>query len=243
MQILQILNVNWMELINMKKTAIAAALLLLATGVANADTVTSITITGGDFGMGAPAPADCTTTNPYSSYQCITGSTTFTEGQVSSGSTAMFNFFNAPVSVFLGATATGAAPANDWTDGFQGTVDADAGTMSLNLGGFYANWSGSNFLQGTDSAETVQCAGTPEVCASSSAAATGTVDMVAGTFDVTWSSFITTAPFAGQTGYWHITGTFESVPDVAPVPVPAAVWLFGSGLVGLAGIARRRKAA
>jgi len=41
-------------------------------------------------------------------------------------------------------------------------------------------------------------------------------------------------------------------PDQAPsfqgtvasaVPVPAAVWLFGSGLVGLAGVARRRKAA
>ena len=27
------------------------------------------------------------------------------------------------------------------------------------------------------------------------------------------------------------------------VPVPAAVWLFGSGLLGLAGVARRRKSA
>jgi len=31
--------------------------------------------------------------------------------------------------------------------------------------------------------------------------------------------------------------------DMNPVPVPAAVWLFGSGLFGLIGIARRKKAA
>lgn len=30
--------------------------------------------------------------------------------------------------------------------------------------------------------------------------------------------------------------------DVAAVPVPAAAWLFGSGLIGLAGAARKRKA-
>lgn len=30
--------------------------------------------------------------------------------------------------------------------------------------------------------------------------------------------------------------------DVSAVPVPAAVWLFGSGLIGLIGIARRKKA-
>ena len=28
--------------------------------------------------------------------------------------------------------------------------------------------------------------------------------------------------------------------DVQPIPVPAAVWLFGSGLLGLVGVARRR---
>jgi len=38
----------------------------------------------------------------------------------------------------------------------------------------------------------------------------------------------------------HLVGTISIV---APVPVPAAVWLFGSGLVGLAGFARSRKTA
>ena len=34
--------------------------------------------------------------------------------------------------------------------------------------------------------------------------------------------------------------TVSSLPDLAPVPVPAAAWLFGSGLVGLVGVARRK---
>ncbi|MCK4823198.1 VPLPA-CTERM sorting domain-containing protein [bacterium] len=33
-----------------------------------------------------------------------------------------------------------------------------------------------------------------------------------------------------------------TIPEgVAPVPVPAAVWLFGSGLIGLIGMAKRSK--
>lgn len=38
---------------------------------------------------------------------------------------------------------------------------------------------------------------------------------------------------------WH--GFTVGVTQVQPIPVPAAIWLFGSGLLGLTGIARRKK--
>jgi len=52
------------------------------------------------------------------------------------------------------------------------------------------------------------------------------------------------AGFAGWTAQWHLQGN-NSLVYTAPtaVPVPAAVWLFGSGVLGLAGFARRKKAA
>lgn len=46
------------------------------------------------------------------------------------------------------------------------------------------------------------------------------------------------ADFYFATGYWD-AGSFT----VTPVPIPAAVWLLSSGLLGLAGFARRRQRA
>ena len=49
----------------------------------------------------------------------------------------------------------------------------------------------------------------------------------------------------GIRGYGMIDGAFPNFNanfDFTAVPVPAAVWLFGSGLLGLVGVARRRKA-
>lgn len=44
------------------------------------------------------------------------------------------------------------------------------------------------------------------------------------------------------TGLGYISGSQYNISlKVSPVPVPAAVWLFASGMVGLIGISRRRK--
>lgn len=54
---------------------------------------------------------------------------------------------------------------------------------------------------------------------------------------------LTEGPFPGTKGYFDIgTGNSIHITSVSPVPVPAAVWLFGSGLLGLIGVARRKSA-
>ena len=59
------------------------------------------------------------------------------------------------------------------------------------------------------------------------------VSAIPGGFRLAWESDYLDGPFIG-TGptFWTL--------DIAAVPVPAAVWLFGSGLVGLVSIARRK---
>ena len=55
--------------------------------------------------------------------------------------------------------------------------------------------------------------------------------------------YIGGTPFDGIRGYINIgSGNSLTVTSIEAVPVPAAVWLFGSGLIGLIGVARRKKA-
>ena len=57
-------------------------------------------------------------------------------------------------------------------------------------------------------------------------------------------NFNTTVHTSFEQGVWKLdaaTGTVTYSAAVSAVPVPAAAWLFGSALVGLTGISRRRK--
>ena len=60
-----------------------------------------------------------------------------------------------------------------------------------------------------------------------------------GTDDGIGGSPMDNGPFSGYNANFDMTSV--TVTNISTIPVPAAVWLFGSGLIGLVGVARRRK--
>lgn len=207
----------------MKK--IAAALVIAgfsaaASAAGGTGTVTSISITGGDFSMGAPGVGACGSGGPFGSFQCITGGATInTIDNLFEGPTLTnLVFFSQPVNTFTALTAAGAANSLSGNP-IQGT--ATASQITLDLGSWYVNWSGSNFLQAPVGSTVV-----------------GSYDSGTGAFNLSWSSLITTQPFPGQTGYWNVSG----IATAAPVPEAStyAMMLAGLGLVGTM-VGRRRK--
>ncbi len=124
---------------------------------------------------------------------------------------------------------------NQWifgqNPGFHHTSTAN-GTPSVNpdgtvdMSGWTVYWGAPgeevNINMGTGAAATVTCG----------------VDCAVGdTFTLDYTTIVPAGqPFAGVPYQLHLEGV------VAAVPVPAAIWLFGSGLLGLVGVARRRRA-
>lgn len=113
----------------------------------------------------------------------------------------------------------------------SGTLDNIAGTIAMDLSAVFVYWGSADFHQGTGKIDGV-----------TSPFATGTWDPNSGLYSLSWTSNI--APdVCGPLGpTCSATYTLEGYAVASAVPAPTAVYLFGSGLIGLAGFARKRKA-
>jgi len=81
----------------------------------------------------------------------------------------------------------------------------------------------------------------PSTSALSNAASWGIAnDTVDFTIDLAGTTLLHGSELALRWEFTCANDVIEGVMDVPAVPVPAAVWLFGSGLIGLIGVARRK---
>ena len=219
-------------MMTMYKQAIGVMASLLLAGGAQAASISSMSITDFGFAMNHTNAAEGGTDDSSAlsinlplnmgSYQGVATQ----DGTNADKSTGIVGFDF----LFFGPVA--AVTQADDTLGTGGTVPTPSGditgtTMTLDLSSWTAFWNGTFFNQGATTAGDL------------------TVDTLTdngdGTYGYTiiWTKLISGGPpFGGQTGHWWASGTASTATTV--IPVPAAVWLFGSGLLGLVGVARRK---
>ena len=126
---------------------------------------------------------------------------------------APFSFFGNPT--YVGTNPISYQHGNAYD---APTADVDEfGNLTVDMSSWEVMWNGTAFEQG--------------------GIATGTYNALTGEYVLDWSSLIEGGAFSGVTGFWHLEGVIS---ETSPVPVPAAVWLFGSGLIGLFGVARKK---
>ena len=121
-------------------------------------------------------------------------------------------------------------PGNHIQDGTISVATAAGNTATINMTGWTVFWGDP----------TSPDRGAIDMGTGADAVVTCGVDCgLNDTFTLDYTAVVPSGAFQGVAYQLHLTGTIGG----AVIPVPAAVWLFGSGLLGLVGVARRRKAA
>ena len=126
-----------------------------------------------------------------------------------------------------------------YTSGTALAADHDGAALTIDMsgwGGFYQAFGGLDFPNLAPDGG----AGTNGEVLVVSASAIGDAGPNQFYYSLDWTHNITAdenAFFAGNVADWHLEGIGTVV------PIPAAAWLFGSAIVGLVGVARRKKTA
>ena len=145
------------------------------------------------------------------------------------GDTGLFQnalFLGSPFG-FLAPTVGSAAGTAYGAGSISGDTDGN-GAFSVFFPVLEAQWNGGPFTIGLNSGGiTFNCSATAGVFGCQAEEQIASLDDSLG--------------FAGQYTQWDLTGTMPETGGPEPIPVPAAVWLFGSGLMGMVGVARRKK--
>jgi hypothetical protein len=121
---------------------------------------------------------------------------------------------------YFSSAATGFVDAT----GLNNSIN-DGDIFEVNLSGFVVNFNGVSFAQGGVATSTI------------SNVRQGPPGLVLFDYIIAWDTSVAGSPIDGVDGFWSISGFGAVV--ASPVPVPAAVWLFGSALFGLIGYSRR----
>lgn len=129
------------------------------------------------------------------------------------------------------------------TSGLSGTPVAGE-TFTVHFPVLYTQWADGTYVIGAGQAANVD--GTIDWATAPGVTATGTMlnddDFILRFSYQMLRGEVTVAGFKNNYVELEALGCFSGNCATAEVPVPAAVWLFGSGLIGLVGVARRKKA-
>ncbi len=151
-----------------------------------------------------------------------------------------FNNTTAATGSHAGPVDGSESPVSDIWEFFGGTgmhyatsALVDNGDGTVDMSGWNVTWNGiASIPRGGDTAHFAGDTG----LAALSCGACGVGDA----FTLDYAAHVPLGDASGFGGVGYALHLEGSVATVSAVPVPAAVWLFGSGLLGLVGVARRK---
>jgi len=150
-----------------------------------------------------------------------------------------FDFFGGPLNVYTASSNQGSinTPAGTIAGGPAPTIDLI--NLTADMSSWLVSWNGTEFNSGNNSNFSSCLSGGPaDNLLSSTATVTNNGN---NNYTVNWNSCInTTSAKTDRIAFWQLDLVCTNC-EATVVPLPASVWLFGSGLLGLVSIFKRKK--